>query len=507
MFKTNNTQSNYFLKMINLCLIVLFFLISFQIKAQQKPLPKNAKLKTIKYKEDNYAAIGYVLNNEFVVGQKITFISTEKKETDLSLVTINSNVLTDTIISGTYFVKDGISYLEGKKGEIRKGLFKVTNSVYKNVSNYRSGPFHDTDRVSIKLEKRTLSASPLTNEKFRKKIRKNLNKLPITLLVANNLNIEIADVYFYQGYLDENTSVSLLKKEDNSYALKIEFIDKTLEINVGFDSLNKNGFLNFQEIIEENSKNVKLTFKNGNVFIGEVFNEAYGDKNEPRDGEYRFANGDIVIGNANFEFNKASWGHYYLGLSDLSKTIFVDGSVIFGDWSEKYKEVLPEEEWNKILKTSKTLSEIRDKFESNEKYKHSIAEQKRKQQKVEILEQEKQIANQKLHNALIKKYGNYWGELIFNRKFTPGMTKDMVLEFTSEKIYKISKVIRNKNYIEIWEFDPQKLAKETIKKEGEKGGLTLLSLSLIENLGMGNINSQFPTLVFINNKLTDVYQN
>lgn len=514
MFKTNNTQSNYFLKMINLVLIVSFFLLSFQIKAQQKPLPKNAKLKTIKYKEDNYAAIGYVLNNEFVVGQKITFISTEEKETDLSLVTINSNVLTDTIISGTYFVKDGISYLEGKKNEIKvfsyhtkrrvftKGLFKITNSTYKNVSNY--DPLND--KVSIKLEKSTLSVNPLPDEKFWTEIRKNLNKLPITLLVAKNLDIEIADVYSYQGYLDENTPVSLQKQED-SYILKIEFMDKILELYVGYESLNKNNFLSFHEIIKENSKNVKLIFKNGNVFIGEIFEPLYGDKYEPRDGEYRFANGDIVLGNVNFEFNKASWEEYYLGLNDKSKTIFADGNVTFGDWSEKYKKVLPEEEWNEVLKTSKTLSEIRDKFESNEKFKHIVAEQKRKQQKNEITEQEKQIAKQRLHNALINKYGNYWGELIFNREFTPGMTKDMVLEFTSENFYKISKAIRDGNYIEIWEFDPQKLAQETVKKEGEKGVMTLLALSLMENLGMGNINSQFPTLVFRNDKLTDIYQN
>lgn len=221
MFKTNNRQFNYFLKMINLVLIISFFLLSFQIKAQQKPLPKSAKLKTIKYKEDNYAAIGYILNNEFVVGQKITFFSTEKKETDLSLVTINSNVLTDTIISGTYFIKDDISYLEGKKDEIKvfgyhtkrrvltEGLFKITNSIYKNVSNY--DPLND--RVSIKPERSVLSVNPLTNEKFWTEIRKNLNKLPITLLVANNLNIEVADVYSYKGYLDENIQISIKKRK------------------------------------------------------------------------------------------------------------------------------------------------------------------------------------------------------------------------------------------------------------------------------------------------------
>ena len=178
---------------------------------------------------------------------------------------------------------------------------------------------------------------------------------------------------------------------------------------------------------------------------------------------------------------------------------FTDGSVENGNWLQKYN--VREE----ALTYAKTLTD-----------KHNLAiqlyeEEQRKLQNEKIVNQQlkerKRIAEQKRYNSLTNKYGNYWGELIYKREFTPGMSKEMVLELTTEKIYKISKSIRNGNYIEIWEFDPQKLVQETIKEDGEEGAMALLAIGVYENLGMININSQFPTLVFTNDKLTDVYQN
>lgn len=519
MYKTNNTQSNYFRTIFNLVLIVQFLLI-FQANAQQKmPLPQNAKLKTIKFNEFNYAAIGYVSNNEFVLGQKITFISTEKKETDLSLVTINSNVLTDTIISGVYFIKDDISYLEGKKEKIKeyrnrtkkrivtKGLFKISNSVYKNASDYDQL----NDRVSIKDERSVLSVSPLTKDKFWQEIRKNLNKLPITLLTTTSLEIEIADVYSYQGYLETNTSLTPInvQKQRDNYNLKIEFRDRTFETSISYDTLKKNNLLDFNfdsfsylNKIIENSKNGKLTFKNGNIFTGKVYYYEY--MYNPNEGEYRFTNGDIVFGRVQFDFDKADLaGYYNLGLNKDSKTTFADGSMVYGDWAEKYKKMLPSDEWSEVLKNSKTLTEIRDKFESNEKYQHSVVEQKRKQQDIKIAKKENQIAEQEYKNALIKKYGAKWGNLIFQKVFTLGMTKEMVLEFTYEQAYKISEVKRDGKYTEIWEFDPQKFAQEIAKKEG---AMALNLLSMYEEIGMIDIKSKFPNLIFIDNKLSAILQ-
>jgi len=257
-----HTQTNYFWTILNFALMVTFFSLNFQVNAQQKiPLPHNAKLKTIKFKEFNYAAKGYVTNENFVEGQVITFLRTEKKEIYTPIIgNINSNTLSDTIISGTYFIKDGISYLEGKKEEIKvyrdrnvngtkkriitKGLFKVTNSMYKDVSDY--DPLND--RLSIKdQQKRILSVNPLTNDEFWKKINKNLKKLPITILTATNLDIQIADVYSYQGYLEAYTNLIpvSVQKQGGNYNLKIEFRDRTLESSISYDALKKNNFLDF----------------------------------------------------------------------------------------------------------------------------------------------------------------------------------------------------------------------------------------------------------------------
>lgn len=523
MFTTNNTQSNYYSTILNFVLTLSFFLFYFQANAQKKlPLPQNAKLKTIKFNEFNYAVKGYVANENFVEGQEITFMGTEEKEIDVPILGgVNSNTLTDTIISGIYFIKDDISYLEGKKEEIReyrnvnrtkkrivtKGLFKVSNSIFKNVSDYDQL----NDRVSIKDERSVLSVSPLTNDKFRTEVGKNLNKLPITFLTATNLEIEIADVYSYQGYLETNRSLISInvQKQGDIYNLKIDFRDRTLETIINYETLKKNNLLDFNfdsfsylEKIIENSENGKLTYKNGNIFTGKVYYSEY--MYNPNEGEYKFANGDMVFGQVRFDFDKADLaGYYNLGLNKDSKTIFVDGNVVYGDWAENYEKILPKDDWNEVLKNSKTLTEIRDKFESNEKYQNIVAEQKRKQEDVKIAKIENLIAKQEYKNSLIKKYGPNWGNLIFEKVFTLGMTKEMVLEFTYGQAYKISEATRDGKHLEIWEFDPKKFAQEIAKKEG---AMALNLLSMYEDLGMIDIKSKFPNLIFTNNKLSAILQ-
>ncbi len=523
MLTTNNTQSIYFWTILNFVLILSLFLLNFEANAQKKlPLPQNAKLKTIKFNEFNYAVKGYVANENFVEGQEITFLETEEKEIDVPILGgVNSNTVTDTIINGIYFIKDNISYLEGKKEQIReyrnvnrtkkrivtKGLFKVSNSVFKNVSDYDQL----NDRVSIKDERSVLSVSPLTNDKFMKEVRKNLNKLPITFLTATNLEIEIADLYSYQGYLETNRSLIPInvQKQGDIYSFKIDFRDRTLETIINYETLKKNNLLDFKfdnfsylEEIIKNSKNGKLTYKNGNIFTGKVYHSEY--IYNPSEGEYRFTNGDMVYGQVRFDFDKTDLaGYYNLGLDQDSKTTFADGSVVYGDWTEKYKKMLPEDEWIEVLKNSKTLTEIRDKFENNEKYQQSVVEHNRKQQDIKIAKKENQIAEQEYKNALIKKYGSNWGNLIYQKVFTLGMTKEMVLEFTYGKAYIISEATKDGKYIEIWEFDPQKFAQEIAKKEG---ATALNLLSMYEDLGMIDIKSKFPNLIFTNNKLSAILQ-
>jgi hypothetical protein len=498
---TNTIQSNYILSVLNFVLILSFFLSNYQIKAQQKiPLPQNAQLKT--FSTENYTIIGYVADDKFVEGQKITILRTA----------------TDTIISGTYFVKDGISYLEGKGKENAiaetsiEGIFKITNSAFIDISRRDFDEIVNGGSASFKPKELTFSVNPPVNDvkfwkQFTKEIKKNPEKLPVTLLVASNLILNSIDIYFYQEYIDENTLVSLQKQGDN-YALRVEFIDGVWETNANSESVQDNytycsnciyrNYLNLKKIIKENCENVKLIFKNGDVFVGRLYDASPYNKF----GEHRFSNGDVLIGCCYIKYDER--GYYdKLSLCTDSKTIFADGSVINGDWFDKYKKILSEKEWDEVLKNSKTFTEIRDKAESNKKYQYTAVEQKNKQQENKIAEQqaeqEKQIEEQEYKNALIKRYGTNWGNLIFKEEFTLGMTKEMVLEFKYAKSYKISKVTRDGNYVEIWELDPLKLEQEIIK---EKGAMAFLYLAEV----LQTIDTKFPNLIFTNNKLSGILQ-
>lgn len=468
-------------KIIVLAIISLFVattnMVYCQTQQTEKPLPKKAKLKTIKYKSSGYAATGYILENQFVDGQKLSFYSTytEKELIPFTVISANKTELTNQIISGIYFINDGISYLE--------------STIKSREWNYE---IHGVFKISNTRDNKTITV--------------NRND-------AKSLEIETVDIINCSGnYQYGEYPASIQKQSDNNYALNVEFRDRVLQTSINSDYFkkaffpavnnlfktteNSNNFhvitLNFDDYIK-GAKDVKLTFENGDVFLGQVEKDDYSYYNA-KQGEYRYSSGEIFTGDFTERHN---WYGAKIPIGEQMK--FTDGSVEDGNWLKKYN--VKEE----ALVNAKTLTEKHNlairlyKGEQQKLLKEKIANQQ--------AEERKRIAEQRLQNALINKYGNYWGKLIYNREFTPGMTKEMVLEFTSEKIYKISKAIRNGDYIEIWEFDPQKLAQEMIEEEGEEGAMTFLALSLMENLGMGSINSQFPTLVFTNNKLTDVYQN
>jgi len=223
-----------------LCLMLLFFILAGAVFSQA-PLPKKAKLKTIKYSDYNYAAIGYVLDNKFIEGQEITFFNTQKTTAARIPIgygigiPVNKTETSDTIISGILVIKEGISYLESTINSRRiltinrsstRGLYRVTNNKYSN----------------------------------------NLTAIPAD---AGKLNIETADVYYYQGYYNNALNPVVLQKQQDNYLLKIEFDDRILETSVSYDIVKKYGFLAFDDFIK-NSQNIKLSYNNGNSFVGIV---------------------------------------------------------------------------------------------------------------------------------------------------------------------------------------------------------------------------------------------
>jgi hypothetical protein len=464
-----------------LILISLIIAVTNTIYCQtnrvDQPLPSKAKLKFIEFGSfrnrlaPHYVAIGFVNKKQFVENQKITFMSVTNPASR-----VDAYELKDTLISGKYYCsKDGNSYIDGFWEVENPDIDIVIKGIFR-ISNKENG-------IGITANKKE----------------------------GRSFSVNIEKTLYYKAFDSEKEEIIILQRvPKDTFSLKIKYRDLTLETllpkateGIAIEMKKDGTISNIPDIII--SQQVILTYGNGDVFNGSVKyvsdnNFSHEPSYKPKEGEYRYANGEIFIGKWG---ERNSWQREKIPIDGQMQ--FTDGSIENGNWLQKYN--VREE----TLSNANTLTEKHNlAIRLYEAERQKLQEEKiAKQQAVERkrqAEERKKIAEQRLYNTLTNKYGNYWGELIYNREFTPGMTKKMVLEFTSQKIYKISKAIRNGNYIEIWELDPQKLAWETIKEEGEKGAMTLLALSLIENLGMGNINSQFPTLVFTNDKLTDVYQ-
>jgi hypothetical protein len=258
----------------------------------------------------------------------------------------------------------------------------------------------------------------------------------------------------------------------------------------------------YSEIFNEhilNSENVKLSFKNGDVFTGTVKADIKVDRYDyiPVKGEYKYATGEVFNGEIYYS------DVFYKFLPYQGIIVFTDGTIDDGNWLSKFNLSYMEQE--DLFRESKSLTELRNKVKrsSEEKEKKILTEKTTQESKNQEIIQNNRIIRKKLKI----KYGDYWGNIIYKKEYTPGMTKEMLLEFTNDKYYKISKMIRNGNSIEIWEFDKQKMMLEILKSGNEKEAKSLIVFTEFENIGLvDNLESGFPTLVFSNGQLTDVYQ-
>lgn len=466
--------------------IVLMFTTIITVNAQDRiettSLPKKGKRKTIKYTEYQYAAIGYVSNEQFVEGQEITFFETKKEETSLGYgIQVSKTKLSDTLVSGKYFIKDGVPYLDGfaysdDRNSRVKGLFTVTNN----------------------RERNSLICIPNN---------------------ANKLNIRIADIYYFEqmqmkkfeSYSAEYSTLILRKLTDNTFSINIKYRNLTLETIIPFISFqefdsNKLEYLK-SEIIK--SKKVKLSYNKGDVFTGSVIHKnnlpAYSQYEfadyVPNTGEYKYASGEVSTGV--FNYNNY-YQNFYL---NKGTTMFVDGTTEKDDWLKNYD--LDSNEKERVYKEGKSLTEMRNLAKSIKVAK----DKKRQKSQVEsnLASKEKLLKQQTRKKNLIAKYGDYYGNEISRRHLIIGMTKNMVNEVWKKEYFNISTVLRNNQMIEIWEFNKEKMQmdiiNEGIKKKGKEGGEAAVNTVLMMNLyeeQFGEIT--FPkTLVFNNNKLTDIY--
>ena len=432
------------MKTHNIILLILLFVctnvLTSVLLAQDKEVnmvSKKAKLKTIKYKKYNYTAVGYVYKDRFVEGQKLSFIKTQTG---------------DTIISGIYSINYGYPCIKGNY----KGFVRMNNEV-------TSGLF-------------IISNSIKTNQLI--PVRKNVGKLKIRTL----------DILEHKDTYAEKYPLVFRKTSTNRYELKILFDDKTLEVVISPDTIKKYGFYAFDTFIE-NSKNVNLLYKNGDIYTGIV------------------EKGDVTGSIYDIYFNK----RIYVPSKGVTK--FANGEILNGDWLKSYD--FTEKDRRKIYAKSKTLTEIRDNVyrKKSELDKLKIAEERKRLEEQRIRERKRQemlkakererqekLREERMYRLrCISRYGEYYGNLILKKEFALGMNKEMVRELLgeAEKFYKKSISTFRGHTIESWVFDTSLVA------QGMSFGGLLGALSYYSGI---ELERKCPTLVFTDDKITSIYR-
>jgi hypothetical protein len=462
-------------------------------QTQQEVLPKGAKLKTLTDKFYQYSITGYIYNNQFVEEQQIT-ITLDDSE--------NSTKSTIVNLSGKYFIKNNIPLLEcsfenmslggttdrryfhENQGSSTKGLFKVANNNYGK------------------------SLTPAQDSRN-----------------GNALNIELVDIYHYSGnlfpgynrrymYYDE---VLFQKQSDGQYILKIKLRNPnkiSLETNVPMRLVQENGFNDFNYFIEK-SQQVKIYFENNDVFIGTVRNVggSYmkgvtpdGEIYKPVKGEYKYSTGEVYTG----LYNKDSqWGRPLFSDREDDKITFTDGTIGNGNWLKQYN--LNDTEIDEFFKKSKSPTELRDFAKGN-------------QQK---LEEERIAKEQTEKQPCVDKYGAYWGTLVYESKYTLGMTKPMVMDILEGKrttyflngmlnpanvTYKDCYIKSNNGKSETLTFSKDKFfafMAQVVGKTTDQAEQIMLreSINKIKQplMGLDMLKSNFPTFIFTDGKLTQMY--
>ena len=484
-------------KVILLCVIYatansVYCQKDWQSYQMQKSLPKNAKKEIVKYKSYSYTAVGYILKKQFVEGQIITFYNTKIKKPpyfDTSFLNYPNSISnageTDPIISGIYFVKDSISYLastiierlnrESEYSRVNIQLiFKVTNT-------------YDGKKLTVKPdEAKELSIETVDLVNFSGDYKR--GEHPFTLQKRSNTNDYVLKIGLYGDTLETSISSDYLTKRVIPYISYLFKITRNnseeIRINLDFDN-----YIN-------NSKDVRLKYANGDIFVGKVTEGL-----TPDDGEYTFSNGEVFKGKCNGRPSIWQDGEW----------VFIDGSVESGSWIKKYNASEVD------LSSAKTLTDkhklvIRIYEEELQKQQKQQEEEKiskqQEEEKKQIKEQQDEDAIKKRKANFTTKFGEYYGTLLFEKKFILGMTKEMI-KYTMGEVADFFDTTNN-GHIEIWVFSIDRVLayfvaigdiynyqrlKQSLKEVGYSGMEALI----------GRYAPFVPKkIVFTNNKVTSI---
>tara|TARA_R110001583_G_C5659921_1_gene409543 strand:+ start:1542 stop:2897 length:1356 start_codon:yes stop_codon:yes gene_type:complete len=450
-----NLIINY-IKLINGYSITSCLTISFLLSFSNATYSQTGRQKTILYElnnYDSYSATGLISKSEFVENSNLTFLTERQIDWD--------RVLRDTILSGRYFSsEDGNSYIDG---------------IWKNIELRDISTIRKIIRV---------------NGIFRMSNNENEKGITINKRKSNKLTIyTLPKVSYHINILLEKFSI------DTDIP---NFKEQKLDSDI------------FDDYIL-NSNEVKFTFKNADVFIGTVTekdNYGFDYRFVPNIGEYKYSTGEIFKGK--MQFCNLCVGERLI--PEEGTIIFTDGKVDNANWKKKYFHNLTYDEQDKLKEDSNSLTELYNNSIKLFEMKQRIMEDKQK--KKELAEEEKlkkQIERQK---ELSSKYGNYFGEKLSQGELVPGMNADMVNEIWEKNWFSISNLVRNGQMLEIWEWDKSKFQMDMLekgKKNKDNGGkdyaaAMILGLELAEQFGASSSLNIPKTLVFKNDKLTDIYR-
>lgn len=424
-------------KQIKFILLIALLFGFINLSNSQTPLGKKGSLKTISYGEYDG---NYGKEYDYVA---IGYVNNNQfvENQILTFLTNRNNKLADTIVSGRcFYAEDGNSYIDGiwKKHEDKKiirfkGVFKVSNN------------------------KNGIGIS--TNNK--------IGEEPIIKTIPKtNYNLEIKYIA-----LKLETSINNLVEQEVNYSIFNDYIKK--------------------------SKQVKLTFKNGDLFTGTVKEpgvyDYYSADFVTDNGEYKYSTGEVCNGEIFYS------NFYYKFLLYKGTIVFKDGSVGDDSWLKQYD--LSDNEIEELYRNSESLTDMRNKAKSISEDRGKESQEKKiiEEKLMEEIRQNKQI----LKNKLVDKYGENIGNKITQGQLETGMSKSMVSDVWKKEFFTVSNIVRDGENIEIWEFNSEKMALDLLKEYGKDAYNVYFGVSLAEQFGEISIPK---TLIFKNDKLTDIYR-
>ena len=509
----------------------------------QTLLPPKAKLKAIEYKSTDYFAIGYIDKKIFAEGQIVTILSKQTQDT-----IICGKYFTQA--EKAYI--DGIWKQYGENGITRAyGLFDVSNSdseIGLTINSKKGGSLNiepkDISKYQGFRNQFPATLQKLSNEDYSLKVEYTdrnepygIVKLEITVnksLIDKYGFFAIDDFVFYTTDVvitqkigtvfigkveytkDENNQVSFKYKEGKWKSVDGEEEELTLLSNKDYkyrrvysEKIENNNIKEVELIVTpfliekygfwattdyfDNISHVKYTYKNGNVFIGEVDIE----KKLLTNGTYQYATGEVFEGNFG--------GKWFCGIPIEGKMKFKDGTVYSLDFLEGINLTSNEtKEIEKMLSPTEKI-ELAINFDKDKQYKKLLDDAEKALDKndyeeayqlylkaIEIKPKEKKspeienILTRIREQVLIATHGEHYGNLIIQKKLEIGMSQEIVHQIWNKSDFDVRTYEQSGKTVVIWNLN-----------SSLRGFRSLLSTQ-------GVIVPD--KLIFTNDKLTDIFK-